>query len=119
MTIDGEWNGIMYSKCPPTSNSEKRVFVDTTNLPVIKKHVGSVSSQEPLESRNVWKEVTRALKFRDVTNATAAKSFIEQRQRDQLKDRLEKGLKWKTRFFESCDDGWTFNKPLELEGGKG
>lgn len=113
MSIDGEWNGVMYSKTAPNSN-KKQVFVDTTCLPVIPKHVRSISSQETFESRNVWKEVTRALKLRDVVSATAAKSFIEQRQRDLLKDRMEKGVKWRTRYFEAVDDGWAYSKPLEL-----
>lgn len=113
MTIDGEWNGVMFLKTIPNSN-EKQIFVDTTCLPVIPKHVRSISSQETFESRNVWKEVTRALKLRDVVSATAAKSFIEQRQRDLLKDRMEKGVKWRTRYFETADDGWVYAKPLEL-----
>lgn len=107
LTIEGEWNGIMYSKSPPNTN-EKEIFVDTTNLPVIKKHVNPVTTQESFESRNVWKEVTRALKLKDVNSATAAKSYIEQRQRDQLKERLEHGAKWNTRFFEAAGDSWTF-----------
>lgn len=111
LTIDGEWNGVMYCKSP--NSSDKTVFVDTTSLPVIKKHVRPVSSQESFESRNVWKEVSRALKMHDVTNATAAKSSIEQRQRDLLKDQVEKGVKWKTRYFDACGDGWIYTNPLE------
>lgn len=111
ITIDGEWNGVMYFKSPPNS-SDKQVFVDTSCLPVIKKEVRSISSQESFESRNVWKEVTRALKLHDVASATAAKSYIEQRQRDLLKDRMEKGVKWKTRYFETADEGWKYTKPL-------
>lgn len=113
MTIDGEWNGVMYSKSPPNSN-DKQIFVDTTCLPVIKKNVRSISSQETFESRNVWKEVTRALKLRDVINATEAKSFIEQRQRDLLRDRQEKGVKWKTRYFKAEEEGWSYAKPLVI-----
>lgn len=109
MSIDGEWNGIMYSKQPPNS-SDQKVFVDTTRLPVIKKSVKPVSTQESFESRNVWKEVTRALKVHDVTSATAAKSMIEQRQRDLLKDSLERGIKWKTRYFEAHGEGWDYKK---------
>lgn len=109
ISIDGEWNGVIHYKSPPNSGDEQ-VFVDTTNLPVIKKHVRSISSQETFESRNVWKEVTRALKLRDVHNATEAKSFIEQRQRDLLKDRQEKGIKWKTRYFEPDGDSWVYRQ---------
>lgn len=109
LNIDGEWNGVMHYKEPP-NNSDKQIFVDTTSLPVIKKKVEPVSVQESFESRNVWKEVTRALKLQDITTATAAKSFIEQRQRDLLRDRTEKGAKWKTRYFSACDDGWIYSQ---------
>lgn len=112
LSIDGEWNGIMYSKSQPSSN-KKEVFVDTTSLPVIKKHVKSINAQETYESRNVWKEVTRALKLKDVDSATAAKSYIEQRQRDLLRERQEKGQKWKSRFFEPVDEGWKFSDQHE------
>lgn len=99
LNIDGEWNGVMYSKS--TATGEKEIFVDTSSLPVIKKHVRPICTQETFESRNVWKEVTRALKLRDVTNATAAKTFIEQKQRESLKERQEKGVKWETRVSTS------------------
>lgn len=115
LTIDGEWNGCMYYKSPPNSKDNK-VFVDTTSLPVIKKNVRSISCQESYESRNVWKEVTRALKLHDVNSATAAKSYIEQRQRDLLKERTDKGVDWETRYFQPAagtqDDGWSYAKPL-------
>lgn len=113
LTIEGEWNGCMHYKSPPNSK-DSNVFVDTTSMPVIKKNVRSISSQESFESRNVWKEVTRALKLHDVNSATAAKSYIEQRQRDLLKERNEKGSKWETRYFEPVgdDDGWFYAKPL-------
>lgn len=113
MSIEGEWNGCIYSKSPHNSG-DRQVFVDTTSVPPIKKKVRSISEQELLESRNVWKEVTRALKLRDVASATSAKSFIEQRQRDQLRNRIEKGLKWKARYFESINDGeaWEYSNSL-------
>ena len=118
LTIEGEWNGVMYSSCPPRG-SDRQVFVDTRSLPVIKKHVGPVSTQDSFESRNVWKEVTRALRLQDITTATAAKTFIEQRQRDLVKDRLERGIKWTTRYFEACDEGWRYRNPLSLSGSSG
>lgn len=111
LAIDGEWNGCMYFKSPPNSK-ENKVFVDTKSLPVIKKNVRSICCQESFESRNVWKEVTRALKLHDVNSATAAKSYIEQRQRDLLKERTENGVKWEARYFKPIDDSWSYAKPL-------
>lgn len=110
MSIEGEWNGCMFSKLP--SSNERKIFVDTKCLPVIKKHVRPINCQESFESRNVWKKVTRALKIHDVTSATEAKSKVEQIQRNLLKDWTEKGVKWRTRFFQPHGDGWTYRKPL-------
>lgn len=110
MIIDGEWNGCMYFRNNPSES--RSVFVDTTCLPPIKKHVRPIKDQEEYESRNVWKEVTRALKAHDVTRATEAKSLIEQKQRDLLKYNTEHGLKWAQRFFESIPDGWKFSEAL-------
>lgn len=111
LTVDGEWNGIMYAKSP--NSSDQQVFVDTTNLSVIKKRVRPIGSQDSFESRNVWKEVTRALKSHDVNSATEAKSFIERRQRDLLKERQDTGVGWKSRYFEPSGDGWIYTRPLE------
>lgn len=113
MSIDGEWNGCMMAKDAKTG--EKKMFVDTTDLPVISKHVRPIASQEEFESRNVWKEVTRALKKRDVSRATEAKSRVEQRQRDLLLDRTERQISWDTRYFKpAADDSWTFCKSLKF-----
>lgn len=113
MSIEGEWNGCMYSKLLYSSEA-KQVFVDTTRLPVTKKHVRPISCQSPLESRNVWKKVTLALKSRDVTSATEAKLKIEQNQRALLKERTDRGADWKTKYFRPMDDGWTYNNPLSI-----
>ena len=95
VSITGEWNGVMTAKWAATGKSE--IFVDTKTLPVMKKQVTPISEQEEFESRNMWKVVTAALKRQDVTEATAAKYAIEQRQRELAKEREEKSLKWQNR----------------------
>lgn len=120
----------MTAKWASTGKSE--LFVDTKTLPVIKKQVTPISEQEEFESRNMWKVVTAALKKQDVTEATAAKYAIEQRQRELAKEREEKSLKWQNRVsigdkmfitfiliypfcaqaFHSLADKWLYNNPL-------
>lgn len=85
----------MTAKWASTGKSE--LFVDTKTLPVLKKQVTPISEQDEFESRNMWKVVTAALKRQDVTEATAAKYAIEQRQRELAKEREEKSLKWQNR----------------------
>ncbi len=45
----------------------------------------------------LWKDCTKSLKEKDVEKATEAKHFLEQRQREEAKDRKERGVKWDTR----------------------
>ena len=45
----------------------------------------------------LWQDVTNGLKNKDIDMATGGKRFLEQRQRDEAKERLEKGEKWQTK----------------------
>ena len=80
-----------------TQNGKTEVFVDTKAIPIIKKQVKPIGQQEEFESRNLWKEVTAALKAQDVSAATTAKFNVEQKQRELVKERQEKGSKWDNR----------------------
>jgi hypothetical protein len=48
----------------------------------------------------MWKDVTYYLKSKQVNKATGAKSFLEQRQREEAKERADKSLKWQTKVKE-------------------
>jgi len=43
------------------------------------------------------------LKSKELQKATQAKSFLEQRQREEAKERAEKSLKWQTKVKEKFD----------------
>lgn len=73
------------------------VFVDTKSMPIIKKRVKKIVEQDSYESRNIWKEVTAALRNQDVNAATNAKIAIEEQQRELVRDRKEKGVKIKNK----------------------
>ncbi|KAI1289584.1 Oxysterol-binding protein-related protein 9 [Halotydeus destructor] len=111
LSITGEWNGTMNARRPETGKSE-HLFVDTKTIPIIKKIVQPVAKQEEYESRNLWKEVTVALKTRDVSQATAAKSKVEQRQRDLVKKRSQDGSTFQNRLFHQEVNRWLYNNPL-------
>lgn len=89
----------MQSKCTNTGKTE--LFIDTKAIPIIKKQVKPISQQEFFESRYLWKEVTAALKQQDVSAATSAKYSIEQKQRELVKERQEKSMKWENRVCSS------------------
>ena len=49
MSVNGEWNGIMYATYP--NQKDPQVFVDTFNMPIVKKQVQSIPKQQTFESR--------------------------------------------------------------------
>lgn len=109
-TVTGEWNGIMEGKCLNTGETE--VFVDTRSIPIVRKRVSRVVEQEPYESRRLWKDVTAALKLCNVHHATESKFALEQKQREEAKERLTKGIKWETRVFHEIGENWVYDEPL-------
>ncbi|XP_014663478.1 PREDICTED: oxysterol-binding protein-related protein 9-like [Priapulus caudatus] len=111
MTISGEWNGIMVSKDEQTGETD--VFVDTKHMPVIKKRVRPIAQQLPYESRRLWKDVTAALTIKDVDKATEGKFQLEQRQREEAKERRETGKKWETKLFHENGENWIYDSPLQ------
>ncbi|GIX97682.1 oxysterol-binding protein-related protein 9 [Caerostris darwini] len=111
LTVTGEWNGIMETK---GANGETEVFVDTRTIPIIKKRVKPLVEQEEYESRKLWKDVTTALRIRNVEAATEAKYMLEQKQRQEAKQRLEDKTKWETRAFHLNNEHWYYDKSLQV-----
>ncbi|KAM9326890.1 oxysterol-binding protein-related protein 9 [Gastrophryne carolinensis] len=108
-SIEGEWNGVMYTKLP---NGENVVFIDTKKMPTVKKKVRKLEDQLEYESRRLWKDVTYNLKIRDIDAATEAKHSLEERQRAEAKERKEKETQWETRLFHEDGECWVYDEPL-------
>ena len=51
----------------------------------------------------LWKDVTYYLKAKQLNQATLAKSSLEQTQRQEAKERAEKGLRWQTKVSEAIE----------------
>ncbi|XP_030761058.1 oxysterol-binding protein-related protein 9 isoform X2 [Sitophilus oryzae] len=116
LTISGEWNGIMEAKWADTSDTELFIDVNATNP--IKKQVRPIRLQEDNESRKLWKEVTAGLKFNEIDRATNAKQFLEQKQRDEARERKESGTEWQTKLFKRAGDSdlhpqWIYTQQLK------
>lgn len=93
---------------------EPELFIDVNALNIIKKQVRPISLQDENESRKLWKEVTAGLRFNEIDKATNAKQALEQKQRDEAKERKESGKDWQTRvncwiFFFTL---FNYNKKL-------
>ncbi|XP_066146946.1 oxysterol-binding protein-related protein 9 isoform X1 [Euwallacea fornicatus] len=112
LNISGEWNGVMEAKW--VDKLEPELFIDVNALNIVKKQVRPISQQDDNESRKLWKEVTAGLKFNEIDKATNAKQALEQKQRDEAKERKESGKDWQTKLFKKCgEDQWFYVKPLK------
>uniref|UniRef100_A0A8R1HN36 Oxysterol-binding protein n=2 Tax=Caenorhabditis japonica TaxID=281687 RepID=A0A8R1HN36_CAEJA len=111
LTIRGEWNGVMYAK---PVNGDEYTFVDVKSKPEVKKECVAVMQQGERESRRLWRHVTAALLRNRIQTATTSKRFIEQRQRNEAKERLENGEKWTPLLFETTDNEgeWVYKEKL-------
>lgn len=85
-------------------SGEKRTLFDVQKhgSAIAPKWVAPEDEQEPYESRRLWRDLTRALLAKDMEAATAAKSAVENAQRELRAT----GAKHTTRFFEFRDNRW-------------
>ncbi|KAF7638107.1 Oxysterol-binding protein [Meloidogyne graminicola] len=108
--LKGEWNSQIYMR--KGDGGDYQLFTDVLAKDDVNKECIPVMKQEERESRRLWRHVTLAL-FRDnIEIASQAKRWIEQRQREEKIKRDEKGIKWKTRFFEKVGDSWRYKESL-------
>ncbi|XP_019877169.2 oxysterol-binding protein-related protein 9 isoform X3 [Aethina tumida] len=110
LSVQGEWNGVMEAKW---NDKDTEVFIDVNAMPINKKIVQPIRNQADNESRKLWKEVTAGLRFNEIDKATNAKQALEQKQRDEAKERKESGKEWKTKLFKKGqEESWLYTKPL-------
>ncbi|XP_047116854.1 oxysterol-binding protein-related protein 9 isoform X4 [Schistocerca piceifrons] len=109
LTVSGEWNGCMEAKW---ADGKTEVFVDVNRIDITKKRVRPIAEQSDNESRRLWKEVTAGLRLKDIERATNAKYELEQKQRDEAKERKEKDLTWETKLFQEVGENWVYKNPL-------
>lgn len=106
--VHGEWNGTLEFTY---SNGETKV-VDTTTLPVCPKKIRPLEKQGPMESRNLWREVTRYLRLGDIDAATEQKRRLEDKQRMEERKRENLRTPWQPKYFIQEGDGWVYFNPL-------
>lgn len=107
--VEGEWTGRLVAKYQNRTDT----FLDAPNLKKGTKVVRPVVSQDPNESRRLWREVTKGLRSGDIELATEAKFGLETRQRDEARQRKENGETWEQRMFSQVGERWRFKHPLE------
>nr|XP_038938609.1 oxysterol-binding protein-related protein 10 isoform X5 [Rattus norvegicus]XP_038938610.1 oxysterol-binding protein-related protein 10 isoform X5 [Rattus norvegicus]XP_038938611.1 oxysterol-binding protein-related protein 10 isoform X5 [Rattus norvegicus]XP_038938612.1 oxysterol-binding protein-related protein 10 isoform X5 [Rattus norvegicus]XP_038938613.1 oxysterol-binding protein-related protein 10 isoform X5 [Rattus norvegicus] len=104
----GEWNGTLEFTY---SNGETKV-IDTTTLPVYPKKLRPLEKQGPMESRNLWQEVTHYLRLGDIDAATEQKRRLEEKQRTEERKRETLRTPWRPKYFIPEGDGWVYFNPL-------
>ncbi|XP_052861880.1 oxysterol-binding protein-related protein 9 [Anopheles cruzii] len=114
LSISGEWSGLMEYKFNDGSKPSKfETFVDVNSIPIYKKKVRPVGEQQENESRKVWREVTAGLKMNDIEKATNAKFQVEQKQREEAKERKETFGEWELKYFKGVNgESWIYSNPL-------
>lgn len=106
--ITGKWCDKLYI-ANPSDPEKKELFLDVENEPICSKIIPDEINQDSLESRILWKDLTKALKRRDYNLASAAKIKIEDGQRQLARLRTESGIRWSPKFFTYKSDGfWHF-----------
>ncbi|XP_061112296.1 oxysterol-binding protein-related protein 10-like isoform X2 [Conger conger] len=104
----GEWNGTLEF----TYSSGETKVIDTGKLPVFRKKLRPVEKQGRSESRRLWQKVTMALKEGNIDMATEHKHCLEERQREEEKQRLASNTPWKPTYFTKEGEGWVYHNPL-------
>ncbi|XP_077928862.1 oxysterol-binding protein-related protein 10 isoform X2 [Halichoerus grypus] len=104
----GEWNGTLEF----TYNSGETRVIDTTTLPVYPKKIRPLEKQGPMESRNLWQEVTRYLRLGNIDAATEQKRRLEEKQRVEERKRENLHTPWQPKYFIQEGDGWVYFNPL-------
>ncbi|KAJ2761013.1 Oxysterol-binding protein OBPa [Coemansia sp. BCRC 34490] len=112
--ITGNWQTTMYIQGRGEYASDPIVLFDSSKENVVPQIVACVGEQEHNESRNLWKNVTKAIVESDLDSATLHKTAIEEKQRDDAKHREAKKKRFIPRFFQLEIDGY-YHPKLRLD----
>lgn len=82
---------------------------------MIPKECPPEETQLPMESRNVWTEVTAAIHAKEFSKATKMKQAIEARQRRDAALRKERNQEWVPTYFVMENNG---GRPVLTKAGR-
>jgi len=89
-----------------------KIILDIPSLRITEKRVRPINIQNENESRKLWRHVTDPLKEGNLEKATEEKHKLEERQRNEAKQREAAGVEWKTKLFQKHGDTWSVNPHL-------
>uniref|UniRef100_A0A8C6UWQ5 Uncharacterized protein n=1 Tax=Neogobius melanostomus TaxID=47308 RepID=A0A8C6UWQ5_9GOBI len=73
---------------------------------------GQVRNLMLLCVRRLWKHVTEALRAGNMDEATEHKRHLEERQRNDERQRTAIKTPWTPKHFNKQGEGWVYNRPL-------
>nr|XP_022335054.1 oxysterol-binding protein-related protein 8-like isoform X4 [Crassostrea virginica] len=100
-TLEGHWDQEIYIRDRATG--ESHLFWSPTSevkSQRLKRYTVPIDHQEEMESERLWKNVSDAVVSSDMHAATQEKYILEERQRNEAKERKAKMLEWVPRLFE-------------------
>lgn len=109
--IQGEWNGSLEFVY---ANGDTKI-IDTSSLKVYSKRVRPCAKQSEMESRNVWRELTAALKDGNMKLAAEHKQLVEDCQRIKMKKWKDSEFCFVPRYFQDAGNGenWEYVDQLK------
>lgn len=114
--IQGNWKEKVYFSLGAKFDAQIPL-IDLSPLFVAPKLLPPKENQLPNESIRFWSGVTDAISTKQYSRATTLKQELEERQREKAKEREEKNITWKPRFF--IGSVTPLGKPELTEDGRG
>lgn len=112
--ITGKWNEVMEIRDVRTNH--KKVLFDVKEARPMPTKTRPIEEQGNLESRKLWQKVIQALGSRDHDSATAEKSAIEDRQRQEARTRSEEGIEFHPKLFKIVNDPVQYKIYKNIDG---
>ncbi|XP_052798059.1 oxysterol-binding protein-related protein 8-like isoform X5 [Mya arenaria] len=110
-SLDGHWDRDIYIKDKTTGESSL-FFSPTPDIRAkrLKRYTVPIELQGDMESERMWKKVSDAVITQDMHAATQEKFVLEERQRQEAKERKAQLLTWVPRLFErdSISQDWIY-----------
>ncbi|KAI9929002.1 hypothetical protein ASPWEDRAFT_367914 [Aspergillus wentii DTO 134E9] len=101
-TVDGQWSEMFTIKNPRTKEEVEKYVVK--NMKTTPLDLAPLEEQDLYESRRAWKDVAAGIERGDMDAVSAAKSKIENAQRELRKVEKSEGREWERRFFARVDE---------------
>lgn len=121
--IDGQWTGqSKVTKARGKVLPEGSMFLDVPRASQAwtPAKVKDISEMGPMESRRVWKDVASGIRTGNFDQASAAKSKLENEQRQKRKDEQASGEPWALQLFtkiaqdQDCKFAFSLSMSLDL-----